>query len=65
MFIAHPLSFVELECRETQLYVSRSTKAQKSDPVSLELRRDAGEGEEIVVPLPLGESFLVPPRFTR
>ena len=57
--VDHLLSLVELECPETQLYVSRSSKAQNSEPISLEIQRETGEGKEFVFPLPLGESIAV------
>ena len=58
---AESLSLVELECPQTQLYVSRSEKAQKNSPVSLVIRSDAGEGAKITVPLPFGEMIAPPP----
>ena len=54
---AHAVSLVELECSETKLYVSRSSKGPRLNPASLELRGDAGEGEEFDVPLPPGVSM--------
>ena len=53
-------SLVELECAETLMYVSRTSKAQKSEPIPLDIRCETGEEElqkEFRVPLPLGESI--------
>ena len=47
-------SLVELECPETQLCVLRARKAQRPDPVSLEVPSDVVEGKEFAVPLPIG-----------
>ena len=47
---AHPsLSLVEVECSETQLCVSRSSKTQELDTVPLRIPSDAGEEKEFVI----------------
>ena len=52
--LTHP-SLVELECPETLLFVSRSSKAQTLRSISLDISRDVKEGDEFPVLLPLGE----------
>ena len=54
---AHAVSLVELECSETKLYVSRSSKGPRLNSVPLELRGDASQGDEMDVLLPPGVSM--------